>query len=136
MAVLLLGGDYLASGTFSAMKPEVISLSDYVYDRTRRRLEGLSDQEYLWEPVPGCWTIRPDDVGVFRAENGAALSQRSPPLPGVCGTLLAATEGSGTPSGWVSATRRQVSSRTTPQRRTPQGPWPLSDKHMTCGETS
>ena len=21
-------------------------------------LEGLSDQEYLWEPAPGCWTVR------------------------------------------------------------------------------
>jgi hypothetical protein len=26
---------------------------------TRPRLEGLSDDEYLWEPVPNCWSIRP-----------------------------------------------------------------------------
>ncbi len=25
----------------------------------RPRLEGLSDDEYFWEPVPGCWNIRP-----------------------------------------------------------------------------
>lgn len=25
----------------------------------RPRLEGLTDEEYLWEPVPGCWNIRP-----------------------------------------------------------------------------
>jgi DinB family protein len=25
----------------------------------RPRLEGLTDEEYLWEPVPGCWSIRP-----------------------------------------------------------------------------
>ncbi|MGH3882482.1 MAG: DinB family protein [Pseudonocardiaceae bacterium] len=25
----------------------------------RPRLEGLTDAEYLWEPVPGCWSIRP-----------------------------------------------------------------------------
>src|SRR5262245_30180251 len=24
----------------------------------RARLEGLSDQEYFWEPVPGCWSLR------------------------------------------------------------------------------
>jgi hypothetical protein len=24
----------------------------------RPRLEGLSDAEYLWEPVPGCWSVR------------------------------------------------------------------------------
>ena len=25
----------------------------------RPRLEGLTDDEYFWEPVPGCWSIRP-----------------------------------------------------------------------------
>jgi hypothetical protein len=25
---------------------------------SRRRLDGLSDEEYRWEPVPGCWSIR------------------------------------------------------------------------------
>jgi hypothetical protein len=25
----------------------------------RPRLEGLTDEEYLWEPVPGAWSIRP-----------------------------------------------------------------------------
>jgi hypothetical protein len=25
----------------------------------RPGLEGLTDDEYLWEPVPGCWSIRP-----------------------------------------------------------------------------
>jgi hypothetical protein len=24
----------------------------------RPRLEGLTDEEYLWEPVPGCWNLR------------------------------------------------------------------------------
>ncbi|MFI6336814.1 DinB family protein [Streptomyces sp. NPDC050535] len=32
------------------------------FDRAREmaevRLRGLSDDEYLWEPVPGCWSIR------------------------------------------------------------------------------
>src|SRR3954467_12148787 len=30
-----------------------------------RRLEGLTDEEYFWEPVAGCWTIRPADDGRF-----------------------------------------------------------------------
>jgi DinB superfamily len=32
------------------------------YGLLRDRLEGLSDEEYLWEPVPGAWTLhrRPD----------------------------------------------------------------------------
>jgi len=27
-------------------------------DIARARLEGLTDEEYLWEPAPGCWSIR------------------------------------------------------------------------------
>jgi hypothetical protein len=27
-------------------------------DRLITRLQGLTDDEYLWEPVPGCWSIR------------------------------------------------------------------------------
>jgi hypothetical protein len=26
----------------------------------RPRLSGLSDAEYAWEPVPGCWSVRPE----------------------------------------------------------------------------
>ncbi len=31
----------------------------YVYgrDQVLDRLSGLSDDEYFWEPVPGCWTV-------------------------------------------------------------------------------
>jgi hypothetical protein len=25
----------------------------------RSRLDGLTDDEYFWEPVPGCWSVRP-----------------------------------------------------------------------------
>jgi hypothetical protein len=28
-------------------------------EHLRPRLGGLSDEEYLWEPVPGCWSLRP-----------------------------------------------------------------------------
>ena len=38
-------------------RADLIGLSDYVYERTRDRLDGLTDTEYL-EPVPNCWTIR------------------------------------------------------------------------------
>jgi DinB superfamily len=27
-------------------------------NQLRPRLDGLSDDEYFWEPVPGCWSIR------------------------------------------------------------------------------
>lgn len=32
---------------------------DDARDRLIARLQGLTDAEYLWEPVPGCWNLRP-----------------------------------------------------------------------------
>lgn len=29
----------------------------------RPRLDGLTDEEYLWEPVDGCWSVRPGPDG-------------------------------------------------------------------------
>ena len=44
--------------TVVTMKDDIVSLSDYVWQRTSRRLDGLADAEYFSEPVPGCWTVR------------------------------------------------------------------------------
>jgi hypothetical protein len=33
-------------------------------NQVRPRLEGLTDDEYFWEPVPGCWSIRPRSQAV------------------------------------------------------------------------
>ena len=32
---------------------------DFAWGRLVDRLEGLTDEEYLWEPVLGCWNVRP-----------------------------------------------------------------------------
>lgn len=32
------------------------------------RLAGLTDAEYLWEPVTDCWSIRPDDAGHWQMD--------------------------------------------------------------------
>ncbi|HEY7921027.1 MAG TPA: DinB family protein [Streptosporangiaceae bacterium] len=32
-------------------------------EQLRPRFEGLSDEEYFWEPVAGCWSIRPAGQG-------------------------------------------------------------------------
>ena len=32
------------------------------------RLAGLTNEEYLWEPVPGCWSVRPVGDGRFVAD--------------------------------------------------------------------
>ncbi|GAA0587015.1 DinB family protein [Kribbella sandramycini] len=34
----------------------------------RPRFEGMSDEEYFWEPGPGAWSVRPDAGGVLRAD--------------------------------------------------------------------
>ena len=51
------------------MKAELIDLSDQVWTRLRGRVEGLTDEEYLWEPAPGCWTIRPRADGTWVADS-------------------------------------------------------------------
>jgi hypothetical protein len=40
----------------------------FVSDRSLQRLEGLTDDECLWEPAPDCWTVRPTDDGQYRAD--------------------------------------------------------------------
>jgi hypothetical protein len=37
----------------------------------RPRLTGLTDDEYLWEPVPGCWSLRPRDEATSAMAAGA-----------------------------------------------------------------
>ena len=40
-------------------------LTSYGYSRDQLidRLSGLTDDEYRWEPVPGCWTVTPTNEG-------------------------------------------------------------------------
>lgn len=43
---------------------ELIEQLDWHWvNHARPRLDGLTDDEYFWEPVPGCWGIRPDGAG-------------------------------------------------------------------------
>ncbi|MFJ1458856.1 DinB family protein [Nocardia sp. N2S4-5] len=37
----------------------------------RPRLEGLSDDEYFWEPVPDCWNVRPRGTGTAPVQAGS-----------------------------------------------------------------
>ena len=43
------------------------------------RVQGLTDQEYLWEPVDGCWSIRPDAEGVLRLDGMTVFPEPVPP---------------------------------------------------------
>jgi len=41
-------------------KSELLDQLEFHWEhQLRPRLNGLTDDEYFWEPVPGCWSIRP-----------------------------------------------------------------------------
>jgi uncharacterized damage-inducible protein DinB len=58
----------------STTKQELIAFPDEVWQRLWTRFAGLTDDEYFWEPVPGCWTIR-------RRPDGAWISEHAFPRP-------------------------------------------------------
>jgi hypothetical protein len=43
------------------------------------RVQGLTDEEYYWEPVDGCWSLRPDDRGVLRFDGLGVTDEPVPP---------------------------------------------------------
>lgn len=51
------------------------------------RLEGLTDAEYLWEPVAGCWSIRPDADGVWRLDQ-TSPEPSPPPLTTIAWRMM------------------------------------------------
>jgi hypothetical protein len=46
----------------------LVELSDNVFGRTARRLEGLTDDELFWEPAPYSWSVRRRVDGSLRAD--------------------------------------------------------------------
>ena len=43
-------------------------------NQLRPRFEGLTDEEYLWEPTPGAWNVHASRAGHDRACRVAAAS--------------------------------------------------------------
>jgi hypothetical protein len=52
-------------------------------EHLRPRLDGLTDDEYRWEPVPGCWSIRPrsEATSSYAAGTGDAVIDYEYPEP-------------------------------------------------------
>ena len=59
----------------------VLTAFDYVWDRVTGRLGGLTDEEYFWEPVAGCWSLRQDEQGRWRLDGGGGGGPAPDPVP-------------------------------------------------------
>ncbi|GAA1567139.1 hypothetical protein GCM10009804_24690 [Kribbella hippodromi] len=65
----------------TTLAQNLLDLSDFAWQRLRLRVEGLTDEEYFWEPFDGCWSVRETSDG-FSAD-----SSRLPPAPAPFTTL-------------------------------------------------
>lgn len=74
----MFGGFELGGSAMENVKKELLGLSDYAFQRLTNRLEGLTDDEYLWEPASDCWTIRPNSDGTFRGDGGLIFDEIPP----------------------------------------------------------
>lgn len=50
------------------LAPQLLASLDFVWSRFRGRLDGLTEDEYLWEPAPGSWSVRPAHGGGWEIE--------------------------------------------------------------------
>jgi hypothetical protein len=54
---------------------------DYVWDRLLARIEGLQDEEYFWEPVAGCWSLRQVSGGRWELDGDGGGGPTPDPVP-------------------------------------------------------
>ncbi|MGI8753081.1 MAG: DinB family protein [Acidimicrobiales bacterium] len=59
----------------------LLATFDYVWRRFTDRLVGLTDEEYFWEPVAGCWSMRPDSNGRWSLDGGGGGGPAPEPVP-------------------------------------------------------
>ncbi|MEQ7124955.1 ankyrin repeat domain-containing protein [Actinopolymorpha sp. B11F2] len=60
------------------LKSDLVGLSDYAWSRLRTRLTGLTDEEYLWDPAPDCWSVRAVGDGTFAMDSAALPPEPAP----------------------------------------------------------
>ena len=63
------------------VRSPILGVFDFVWERLRARLVGLTDDEYFWEPVAGCWTLRRDDSGQWELDGGGGGGPVPDPAP-------------------------------------------------------
>lgn len=55
----------------------LLNSMDFMIERLMQRLDGLTAEEYLWEPVDGMWSVR--DNGQGPVVDGAGVREIDPP---------------------------------------------------------
>src|SRR5918998_6327252 len=58
---------------------DLLGTAEFAYQRLHGRLHGLTDEEYLWEPAAGCWSVRRGDDGTWTAD-GSPIPIKPAPL--------------------------------------------------------
>jgi DinB superfamily/Ankyrin repeats (3 copies) len=61
-----------------ALRDEMLLLHDTAFERLTKRLDGMTDDEYFWEPVPNAWTLRRRQDGSFDGDWGVIFDQPAP----------------------------------------------------------
>jgi hypothetical protein len=74
------------------LAPHLAEQLTWHWDRQLRpRLEGLTDEEYRWEPVHGCWNVRPRGTSTTSVQAGTGAFtidfEHSPPQPAPVTTI-------------------------------------------------
>jgi hypothetical protein len=62
------------------------------YELIRTRVEGLTDEEFFWEPVPGCWTVRRGAHGRWAADYPELPHPDPPPFTTIAWRLVHVAE--------------------------------------------
>lgn len=62
------------------------------YDLIRGRIEGLTDEEFWWEPVAGCWTVRQGADGRWSADYPEPPHPNPPPFTTIAWRLVHVAE--------------------------------------------
>jgi hypothetical protein len=60
------------------VRDECLALSREAFGRLRRRLDGLDDDEYFWEPAPDSWNVRRRNDGSWWPDDAEPRPYRGP----------------------------------------------------------
>ena len=78
-----MGSDATATAPIDWTEELAEQLDLHWRSQLRPRLDGLTDEEHRWEPVPGCWSVRPrgEAVSAMATGGGALVIDFAFPTP-------------------------------------------------------